>query len=200
MASKRKAKPGRAAARATAAELTPKQRRFVVEYLVDLNATQAAIRSGYSKRTAGSIGQENLKKPEIAAAIQEAMGSRSMRTLVTADRVLEEIARLAFSDLRGFYTDDGRLKRPHELTADQVAALAAVESFEEYEGRGEERELIGFTRKVKLWDKRAALELLSKHLGLLKERVEHSGEVTVRRTIVHTHRRDNGDGIEADEA
>lgn len=124
------------------------------------------------------------------------MGRRSMRTMVTADRVLEEAARLAFVDIRGFYDAQGRLKAPHELSDDQAAALASIESFEEFEGSGEDRVQVGWTRKVKFWDKRATLELLSKHLGLLKERVEHSGTLEVRRTIVHAHRRDNGDGIE----
>jgi phage terminase small subunit len=71
--------------------LTPKQHRFVDEYLIDLNATQAAIRAGYSERTAYSIGDENLKKPEIASVIQAAMDERSQRTEITADYVLTSI-------------------------------------------------------------------------------------------------------------
>ncbi|KEO92120.1 hypothetical protein EH31_05485 [Erythrobacter longus] len=71
--------------------MTPKQKAFVREYLVDLNATQAAIRAGYSKRTAHVIGHENLKKPEIAAAIEVAMDQRTKRTEITADYVLEGI-------------------------------------------------------------------------------------------------------------
>lgn len=71
--------------------LTGKQQRFVEEYLVDLNATQAAIRAGYSEKTAYSIGDENLKKPEIAKSIQEAMNKRAKRTEVNADYVLRTI-------------------------------------------------------------------------------------------------------------
>lgn len=71
--------------------MTPKQKAFVREYLVDLNATQAAIRAGYSKRTAHVIGHENLKKPEIAAAIEVAMNERTKRTEITVDYVLEGI-------------------------------------------------------------------------------------------------------------
>ena len=71
--------------------MTPKQKTFVEEYLIDLNATQAAIRAGYSEATAYSIGQENLKKPEIAKAIQAAMDERSERTEVTQDYVLDVI-------------------------------------------------------------------------------------------------------------
>ncbi len=69
--------------------LTPKQQLFVAEYLLNLNATQAAVRAGYSKKTAYSVGHENLKKPEVAAPIQEAMEARSERTGVTQDQVIE---------------------------------------------------------------------------------------------------------------
>ena len=75
-------------------ELTPKQKTFVDQYLIDLNATQAAIRAGYSKRTAGQIGDENLKKPQIASAIQESMAKRAERTEVTSEMVVQGIVRL----------------------------------------------------------------------------------------------------------
>lgn len=78
--------------------LTPKQRRFVEEYLIDLNATQAAIRAGYSARTARQIGEENLSKPDIASAIQTSMHERAKRTKVTADRVVEELWAIATAD------------------------------------------------------------------------------------------------------
>ena len=78
-------------------ELTEKQKRFCEEYLVDLNATQAAIRARYSKKSAYSIGQENLQKKEIRRYISESMKARSLRTQVTADRVLQELAKIAFA-------------------------------------------------------------------------------------------------------
>ncbi|PBJ92088.1 hypothetical protein CMV24_29085 [Pseudomonas plecoglossicida] len=71
--------------------LTAKQQRFVDEYLKDLNATQAAIRAGYSKKTAASIGQENLRKPEIEKALRSATQERSQRTAITQDYVLSGI-------------------------------------------------------------------------------------------------------------
>lgn len=80
--------------------LTTKQQRFVEEYLVDLNATQAAIRAGYSADTAGAIGHENLKKPEIQLALQEARKEQQKRTGITADAVLLEIANVAMADAR----------------------------------------------------------------------------------------------------
>src|SRR5690606_4977902 len=157
--------------------LTAKQRRFVEEYLIDLNATQAAIRAGYSKKTAGQIGDENLKKPQIAAAVQAAQAERSKRTQITQDRVLQELARIAFFDIRKLYSDDGSMKAPHELDDDAAAALSGVDVTEEFQGRGEDREQVGFTKKAKIFDKGTALTLAMRHLGMLKDKVEHSGEI-----------------------
>ena len=74
--------------------LTAKQQRFIQEYLIDLNATQAAIRAGYSAKTAGQIGDENLKKPQIARAVRAAVDERAIRTALTADKVLADIERV----------------------------------------------------------------------------------------------------------
>ncbi|WP_213469940.1 terminase small subunit, partial [Paenibacillus dendritiformis] len=82
--------------------LTAKQKAFVQEYLIDLNATQAAIRAGYSAKTARKIGQENLTKPDIQKAIQEAMDARAKRTEITADRVLQELAKIGFANITDY--------------------------------------------------------------------------------------------------
>ena len=79
--------------------LMPMQALFVQEYLVDLNATAAAKRAGYSPKTAYSIGQENLKKPELKSAIQQAKKARRERTFITQDRILLELAAAAFADM-----------------------------------------------------------------------------------------------------
>ena len=86
--------------------LTPKQERFVAEYQVDLNATQAAIRAGYSERTASAIGFENLSKPEIAERISVVRNRLAQKVEVTQERVLRELARVAFSDVRNLFTWD----------------------------------------------------------------------------------------------
>lgn len=157
------------------AALTDKQQRFVAEYLVDLNATQAAIRAGYSVKTAGSVGFENLKKPEIAAAVQSAMKARAQRTEITADRVLQELARIAFFDIRKLYNETGGMKAPHELDDDAAAVLSGVDVTEEFEGHGADRQQVGFTKKAKVFDKGTALTLAMRHLGMLKDKVEHTG-------------------------
>lgn len=76
-------------------ELRPKQRAFIAEYMKDLNATQAAIRAGYSKKTAYAIGRENLNKPQIKSALEAAMADRARRSKITAEWVLEKIAEIA---------------------------------------------------------------------------------------------------------
>lgn len=119
-------------------ELTPKQERFVAEYLIDLNATQAAVRAGYSARTAASQGARLLKHGGVARAVQAAQQARAVRTEITQDRVLQELARIAFFDIRRLYRADGSMKDPCELDADTAAALASIEVKEELERGGGE--------------------------------------------------------------
>jgi phage terminase small subunit len=156
--------------------LTAKQARFVQEYLVDLNATQAAIRAGYSAHTAKDIGAENLSKPAIQAALVIAQQARAIRTEVTQDRVLLELARIVCFDLRKLYRDDGTLKAVPELDDEAASVLAGVDVFEEFVGRGKDRELVGHTKKAKIPDKVAALSLAMRHLGMLKDKVEMTGK------------------------
>jgi phage terminase small subunit len=157
--------------------LTPKQARFVTEYMIDLNATQAAIRAGYSAKRADAQGYENLRKPEIAAAIARAQAARAERTGITAERVLQEIARLAFVDIRKAFLPDGSLKPITALDDDTAAALAGLQVDELWEWVDERRVQVGQTKKLKLWDKTANLTLLAKHLRLLVDRVEERHEV-----------------------
>lgn len=157
--------------------LTPKQQRFVAEYLIDLNATQAAIRAGYSKKTAESIGWENLRKPEIADAVKAGKATQLTHADLTATRVLEEYRRLAFVDARGFWNEMGCLKPFSELTAEQGAALSGFEAIIKNAKAGDN--LTDEVHKIKLWDKTKALESLAKHFGLLKETVEIQGGLTI---------------------
>ncbi|MCY1388615.1 Terminase small subunit [compost metagenome] len=164
--------------------LTPKQRRFVDEYLIDLSATQAAIRAGYSQKTAGSIGEENLRKPEIAAAIAERMKDREQRTEITQDRVLQELARLAFLDVRKAFNADGSLKPIHELDDDTAAAVAGMDIAEI--GSGEDA--IGFVKKIKLSDKKGALELVMRHLGMVTPKGHADLDAELKRIEIEKRR------------
>src|SRR5262245_11477225 len=99
----------------TRGRLNAKQAKFVEEYLVDLNGEQAASRAGYSEASARQIANENLTKPYIAAAVEEALADRQRRCEVTADRVLLELARIGYADIRQLFEADGRLKMPRDL-------------------------------------------------------------------------------------
>jgi len=149
------------------AAVKEKHERFAAEYVIDLNATQAAIRTGYSEKTAGQIGFELLKKPEIQEAISAAMKARSERTEITADRVLKEIARLAFLDIRKAFNADGSLKPIHELDDDTAAAIAGLEVSEI---RGEDG-VSTVLKKIRLSDKRASLELAGRHLQMWNDKL-----------------------------
>ncbi|QLG93715.1 terminase small subunit [Pseudomonas yamanorum] len=146
--------------------LTQKQRLFVDEYLVDLNATQAAIRAGYSKRTAGQIGDENLKKPQIARAIKEAMDSRNQRVQVNADYVLNRLIEIDQMDVADILADDMSVKPLKDWPKVWRQYLAGFDVSELFEGRGDDREMIGFLKKLKWPDKVKNLELLGKHVNV----------------------------------
>jgi phage terminase small subunit len=179
--------------------LTLKQAQFVREYLVDLNATQAAIRAGYSARTAASIGDENLRKPAIAEAVQTAMAERAERTEITADRVLKELAKVGFANLSDVtdwgireiafgFTEDGK-KLPLEEIGDAAMVRYADAPFVRPIDREELPEPIraavsevaltkdGF--KIKMHDKVGALTQIGRHLGMFTDKVEHAGGVTI---------------------
>jgi len=156
-------------------KLTEKQIRFCQEYIIDLNGTQSAIRAGYSEDTAASIASENLTKPNIQEYVQQLLDERAVRTKATADFVISEIYYLISFDPNIVYDENNRLKDIASIPKEARKAIASIEVFEEYQGRGENRELIGFTKKIKFWDKTKVIELLSKHHKLLTEKAEVSG-------------------------
>lgn len=158
------------------AGLTPKQARFVQEYLVDLNASKAALRAGYSAKTAPSTGHENLQKPEIQAAISEAQAKRAKRTEITQDRVLQELAKLGFSDIRNIFGPDGELKSPADMDDNVSASVASIEVvLRAVPGSNGEVEKVA---KIKSWDKLGALTQLGRHLGMFTDKTETKGTFT----------------------
>ncbi len=157
--------------------MTPKQERFVAEYLKDLNATQAAIRAGYSKKTAEVQGWRLLRNAEISALVFQSKTRQLESADLTATRVLEELRRLAFSDVTGLFDEQGNLKPIHTLTPEQAAAIASLEVVQRNLTSGDGHTDI--VQKLKVWDKTKALEMLAKHFALLTERVEHSGGLDI---------------------
>lgn len=158
--------------------LTPRQAEFCRQYLLDLNATQAAVRAGYAARSAHNQAARMMRNDEVLAEIARLQEGRSARTGVTADAVVQQLARVAFFDVRALFRPDGTPKAPHELGDDAAAAVAAVDTTD---GRC----------RVRLHDRLSALELLGKHLGLFRERVELSGP-DGRTCPVHIYLPDNG--------
>lgn len=163
------------------AKLTPKQERFVQEYLLDLNATQAAIRAGYSAKSADKIGSQLLGKTGVSAEIARAMEARNARTGIDADWVLRRLAQDATADLADLYDDNGGLKAVKEWPmAWRTGLVAGVETVHERDGVDPDGNPSFVTvRKVKLLDRSKLLEMIGKHIevGAFKEKVEHSGEI-----------------------
>lgn len=149
--------------------LTPKQARFVAEYLIDLNATQAAIRAGYSRSNADKIGPELLGKKGVMAAVAQGKARQLEKAELSATRVLEEMRRCAFVDLRSFFDEQGNMKPVTALTAEQGAALASFEVIIKNAEAGDGQ--TDRIHKFKVWDKTKNLENLAKHFALLTEHV-----------------------------
>ncbi|MCS7609814.1 terminase small subunit, partial [Pseudomonas aeruginosa] len=141
------------------------QRLFVDEYLIDLNATQAAIRAGYSTRRATEIGYQLLQRPEVAQAIQAAMAERSKRTEVEADYVIRRLREIDEMDVLDILEDDGSFRSIRDWPRAWRQFLSGIEIAELFEGRGDDRRIAGVLRKVKWPDKLRNLELLSRHVG-----------------------------------
>lgn len=162
-------------------ELTEKQARFVEEYLVDLNATQAMIRAGYSKNGASVEGHRLLGNPKIEAAIAKRQAAIRKKLHITQEMVAAELAKIGFANMRDYLRigpDGDPWLDFSQLTREQAAAISEVTVEDYKDGRGEDARDV---RKVKfkLSDKRMALVDLGKHLGMFDQRVsvQHSGQV-----------------------
>lgn len=155
--------------------LSDKQRAFVDEYLIDLNATQAAIRAGYSQKTAQEQGARLLSKVMVQAALSERMNERVRRTEITQDRVLQEIARVAFFDPRKLFNEDGSPKRLVDLDDDSAAVVAGLD----VATIGNADVGVGQIMKYKIADKMKAIDQCMSHLGMGKTKVELSGKLDI---------------------
>lgn len=196
-----------------AGDLTAKQAQFVAEYLIDLNATQAATRAGYSAKTAYSQGQRMLKDVDVAASVAAAMAERAARTEITADRVLRELAKIGFSDIRKAVKWGSRLverpldaasegdeleEQPHggalkrrrggddETDAFYVTSIELTDSEELDDDTAAAVSEIAQTKegvRIKLHDKKGALVDIGRHLGMFTDKVEHGGNIGMNVTV-----------------
>ena len=162
------------------AKLTAKQKRFCDEYLIDLNATQAAIRAGYSPKTACEQASRLLANVKVQDEIAIEMAERSKRTGINQDRVLMEIAKMAFVNIDNVIDlDTAKVKRT--ATKEDLACIQSVKI---------KPTEFGTEREIKLCDKKSNLELLGKHLGMFKDKVELEADMDLNINI------DYGDGNE----
>ena len=153
--------------------LTPRQQRLVAEYLVDLNATQASIRAGYSTKTAASIGHENLRKPEISAAVQATVQRHLAKLDLSLERIVQEAARVGISDIGDLFDADGHVIPTHLLPRDIRKAISGIKVQHikvdvEVQEDGERVTTITATTQTtefKFWDKLRGLELVGKTQG-----------------------------------
>lgn len=139
--------------------LTAKQQRFCEEYLVDLNASAAARRAGYSKRTAHEIGFQNLQKPEIQEVLSELMRQRSERTEIEADAVLQEVAALGFSNITDVVYFEKNFLKVRDFSELPESVKKAIAEVSQKDGE----------LKIKMHSKNGALDKLMKHLGLYEK-------------------------------
>jgi len=170
-------------------KLNPKERRFAEEYMIVLNARAAVIRMGLTKDNATHTARRYMAKPLVRDAIKALMEERSAAAMITAERVLIELARIAFANIGEFFDvdDDGLLNVDiRRLTADQTAAISEIQIDRIFSGTGEERKE-GTRIKFKLHDKRQALISLGEHLGMFAQRhvVGNIDDAPFRLAIAH---------------
>jgi len=157
-------------------KISPKHQRFIEEYMIDLNATQAAIRAGYSVKTAGQTGDWLVKHPQIARRLGVLMAERSKRTGISADRVLEELAKIAFANITDISSSEyGGIQDD----ADKMDT-AAIQRMKVRRVPTSDGEIV--ERDVTLYDKTKALEQLGKHLGMFNDKTKVDAEVAI---VIH---------------
>ena len=154
--------------------LTLKQTLFIAEYLKDFNATRAARASGYSPKTARYIGFENLTKPHIQAALGAAIEARMERLQMSQDDVLHELALLGRSSIEHYTIDaDGNLALAEGAPEGAMRAVTSFKRRVTTDAEGNTTVHVEF----RLWDKVGSLHLMARHLGMLHDKIEHSGKI-----------------------
>lgn len=163
--------------------LTEKQKRFVEEYLIDMNGARAAREAGYSESAARETASRLLKTPEVAQAVRKARESLSERTEITQDWVLQRWAAIADVDKRAFFDDAGRLRPVSEWTREMALAVDGLDVTET------DGEIAVKISKLKLSSSKAALDSIARHLGMFKDKVEVSVDETLAERIARAKAR-----------
>ncbi|MGH8073651.1 MAG: terminase small subunit [Lysobacter sp.] len=163
--------------KAALAVLQPAHQRFADEYLIDFNATAAYQRAGYKAKGAAAMAAASrlLARPEVQAYLAKRKSELLAKVEVNQEEVLRRLAFMALGDIRTLFDGNGNLKPMSELTPEEASLIQGVEMFEEYAGRGEDREAIGMTKKLKLVSRLDAVKTLGTHFGMFARKLEHSG-------------------------
>lgn len=169
---------------------------FSQEYVIDLNATRAALAAGYSESNSAQIGSALLKNPKVSKLITTLLSQRASKSGVKAEKVVEELARMAFSNMADYMEIDEHGKPKgldlSRLTRDQAAAILEItEDTTGGSGDGERRLVL--RTKFKLADKGRALELLGRHLGMFQDNVKITGLEGLAERLAEIRTRRSGD-------
>jgi phage terminase small subunit len=163
--------------------LTVKQEKFVQGLFRGLTQIDAYKKAYDCKKMSDDAiyvhASRLANSTKIALRLKELQDELKNRNMVTVERVIAEYAKLGFFDPRNLFHDDGKPKEISELDDETAAALAGLDVQEVYDGYGEDRKFVGYTKKYKLTDKKGALDSMAKYLGMFTEKVEHSGEVKI---------------------
>ena len=149
--------------------LTEDQELFCREYIKDLNGKQAAIRAGYAEASAEVQACRLLSHDKVKHFVQVLMDKRNAKLEVSSDDVLRELMKIGYADIRQIFNEDGTIKDPKDWPDDIAKCIASIEVLEEHEGYGKDKVFIGYTKKVKFWDKTKCLELIGKHKQLFSD-------------------------------
>lgn len=157
--------------------LSEKQKKFCEEYIIDFNATKAAIRAGYAENSARQQACEMLTKPNIQKYVALLQQEASRKAQITVDRILREIATIAFNDPRRAFSDKGNLLNIKEMPDDIAAAIQSIKITEEKKSRFDpDDESVSFIKEIKFWDKGKQLELLGRYQSLFNDKLNIGGQ------------------------
>lgn len=163
-------------------KLNKQTEQFCREYITDLNGKQAAIRAGYSAKTAEVKASQLLSLVKVQKKVQELMKAREERTEITGDMVIKELAKLALADIRKLYDGD-RLLLPHELDDNTAATISSFKTKRE----GDTEEGFYEIEEYKRYDKTKSLELLGRHFGLFNDKLKIETEFNLEKFVKELH-------------
>jgi phage terminase small subunit len=159
-------------------KLPPRQERFCREYIKDLNATEAAIRSGYTKKSASVTACKMLRNANMQTRIAELVKPQMEEANTTVERILKEIARLAMVDIGQAFNADGTLKPLKDMPEDVRRCISGIDVDEiKITDLTGNNKVTGLTKKIRFWDKVKTLELLGRYQKLFTDKIEHSGAI-----------------------